>query len=182
MAEHVAKANRHFIPHLPSNIERVFDLVLCVHLFDQLPEQLIDVRPLDLAGGSGVTVFGHRLLWKNPEFLHLLDPGEAPIVRMNFAGDQLYDLSVLRQTHMSGIGNLTLTRPLRDVLEIDLEEGGHLSAWVSEHNVIAERGTAAQSISKRGGGNVLAATGDEDVLLAIDDPKAVVGVGDGDIA
>ena len=83
---------------------------------------------------------------------------------------------------MSGIRNLPLTRPLRDILEIDLDEGGHVFALISERNDLADIGTAAQSIFNQGGGNVLAATGDEDVLLAIDDPKGAVGLGDRDIA
>src|SRR5262249_10204747 len=88
----------------------------------------------------------------------------------------------LRQAHIAGVGDLTLTRPLSDVLEIDLDQCGQVLALIAEHDHLADERAAAQCVLDRGRGDVLAAAGNQDVLLAIDYPEGAALEHGGDVS
>src|SRR5262245_3914793 len=78
-----------------SDADRLFDVVLAVHLFNELAKQLVGMSPLHLACRCGISVFGNEFFRQDPEFLDLLDASQTLIELLDFAGDKLNNLAVL---------------------------------------------------------------------------------------
>jgi hypothetical protein len=61
-----------------------------------------------------------------------------------------------------------------EVLAVQGDQGGDIGAVVADDDALADRGAAAETVLQDGRGNVLAAGGDEDVLLAAGDGEVAV--------
>src|SRR4029450_502543 len=167
---------------LGSNSGGLFDVILDIHGFDDVAEQLIGMRAFHLSRRRRVAILRNQLFRQDPEFLDLLDARQPLIELGDLPADELDDFLVLRKAHVTGIGNLMLARPLRYILEIDFDQGRHISALIAEHDDLADIRAATQSVLDRGRRDILAAAGDQDVLLAIDNAKRALLEDCGDVA
>src|SRR4029078_6959195 len=129
---------------------------------------------LHLARRRGIAVLRIELFWNNAEFLHLLDPRELRVCLLDLARDELAHERVLRKRREGGVHDPIVARPVRDGIEIDLDQRAWKLAPIANHNRLADERARLEQIVDLARRDILAARGDHDVFLAVDNAKASV--------
>ena len=89
---------------------------------------------------------------------------------------------MLRERGEAGVDDAVLARPIRDGVEIDLDQRARKFATIGEQDGLADERARFQQIFDLARRDILAAGRDHDVLLAVDDPEMAVRHQFGDIA
>ena len=118
--------------------------------------------------------FGIELAVENAERLHLLDAAERGVGLLDLARQQAIDLGMGGERAVGRIGDAVGARPFRNGADVDLDQRGEILAALADDARLADIGARLQRGLDAARADVLAARGDDDVLLAVDDLQHAV--------
>ena len=130
-------------------------------------------RALDLAGRRDrlALLLGIEHLRQDAERLDLLDARELRVGLVDLGSGSAAAPRMLREAGEAGVGDVVAARPIRNRVEVDLDERGKIFAAVAEHRHLGDIGLRAQRILDERGRQGLAARGDDEVARAVDQPQ-----------
>ena len=128
----------------------------------------LDLVALKLHRRSQLVVFGCQKYVDQPEFLYLLDRRETAVRLFHLAFDQVLDLGVCAQGFVVGKRDTLFLRVFFNVFVVDHDQHAQVFALVPDDHRIRNIGREFELVFQLRRRNVLAACGDDDVLLALD--------------
>src|SRR5215475_6413784 len=76
-----------------------------------------------------------------------------------------------REAREAGVGHVAAARPLRDGIEVDLDERSYVLPAMPDHHRLGDVGARAKQILDERRRQGLAARGDDEIARAVDDPQ-----------
>src|SRR5262249_4459285 len=113
---------------------------------------------------------------------NLLDSAERGIRPLDLPCEQPIDGSVGGERTIGRIGDAVGARPFRDGADVDLDQRGEVLTALTHDARLADVGARFQHRLDAAPADVLAAGGDDDILLAIDDLQRAASVNHADVA
>src|SRR5829696_2969258 len=136
---------------------------------------LVDDVALDLQGGRELALLLGEIVVEDREALDLLDLRVLPVGLVEDGLDEGPDLLVLRERGRVAV-DAVLLGPRRHLLLVERDERDWVGTAVAVHHGLGDVARLLEVVLEVRGGEVLAARGDDDVLLAACDREEAVVV------
>src|SRR3954464_10569965 len=135
---------------------------------------LVDHVALDLERRRELARLLREVVVEDAELLDLLDLGVVRVDAVDLALDELDDLRVRGQRGHRGVLDALLTRPRKDLLLVERDQRDGIRPPVAVHHALRDPARLLHLVLEVRRRQVLAARGDDDVLLAPDDRHVAV--------
>src|SRR3954454_21788069 len=152
-----------------------------VKLFDLALVLLGDDGALDLQGRRQLAGLLGEVVGEDRDLLDLLDAGEVLVDLLDVGLDRGLDVGVLRQLGRV-LGQVVLLGVFDRLFGVESDQCHEVGAAVADDDALGDQRVLLDFGLEVGGGDVLAAGGDDDVLFAAGDLDEALGVDLADVA
>src|SRR5260370_11067752 len=135
---------------------------------------LLEGPSLDLHRGRHVALLGVEPTGQQGEFLDRLHLRQRLVRPIDLGLDETTDLGILGEVLEGREGNAVVLGELGDVVLVDQDERHQVLATIADHHRVLDVGAELELVLDVRGGDILAARGDDDVLLPVQDLEIAV--------
>src|SRR6266545_2685596 len=153
-----------------------------VQALDLAAVLLVDHAALELQRRCQLVGLHGPLRRQDREALDLLGAGEVLVDAGHGAIDLAVDALVVGELLQALVRDAVLGGPAGSCLRIEHDQRCRIGLAVAHHADLGDQRMRLEQVLEVGGGDVLAASGDEQLLLTVDDPHPAVAVDPRDVA